>query len=408
MNDDRDRFERQLADRLSASESRIPAGVTPEPAVADRARRLRPLIVTVTAVGAIGFAVLILDRLPDLAQGNPSSTARPTVYAETQDGDFVLSIASDRATWQFGEPIKVTATLAYLGTDAEAIVWGGGGPMTFDLRQLSGGSRTIAGGQRLPCIEYPIARDAPIVRDRTLPDINEAPLQPGRWEVAADIVFSQPGCAGETTRLSVAATVDVEPAATIFPSPSHGETAQLCRDSAPIDSRGPYFTRDDIEDDLVVIEAAIGDQPEFGGTYISDRKGNRSALEGVVLVTSCDLQRLIPAVDHPGRLRIQLVEYSLADLTGTYESISTAFRDDAPVAQDIAQVTLDVSANRVGVAFVAGTDSATTVSAGMIPAAFANAFGTDGIAVSVVSASELPRFPLPSMPFGSPLPTPGQ
>jgi hypothetical protein len=180
------------------------------------------------------------------------------------------------------------------------------------------------------------------------------------------------------------------PANTPAPAPAASPMATVCRDSV-IDRADGYVTRNDIEDDLAIIEAALADEPTFGGVFISDEKGAQSRLEGVLLTTSCDIERFVPAIEYPNRLRIVLVRHTLAELAALNEAISQAFVNRDPVALDIGEVSLDVSGNQVRVTFIEDTQSGEIVAAGGIPPAFVARFGLDGIVFDLMRRDELPH-----------------
>jgi hypothetical protein len=205
-----DPIEQSLAERLSRAESRVPAGGPPDAARAADGRwgMRRAALVAATAVAAVVLSVAVVDRLPADLIGNASPSPQPEVYEETQQGDFLFSASAARATWEAGEPVTVTATLVFLG-EGETMIWGGGGPMQFEFRQLSGGERLISGGQRLPCVTYPITAGEPLVRDRTVPVPSELPLEAGRWRVTASIPFDQSGCGGERRYMEVMLEIEI-------------------------------------------------------------------------------------------------------------------------------------------------------------------------------------------------------
>jgi hypothetical protein len=172
----------------------------------------------------------------------------------------------------------------------------------------------------------------------------------------------------------------------------------VCRDSV-IDRIDGYVTRYDLEDELYVVEDAVGSRPEFGGIYLSDEKGEWSGLEIVLLTTSCEIQDHLPAIEHSDRIRIVLVEHTYAQLTDLYEAISDAWLARDPSTSGMSEVSLDVTGNIVEVRFLDDSPAGQIVAGGGIPIAFADAFGTEGIRFGLIRREDLPMLmPAPGLP----------
>jgi hypothetical protein len=173
----------------------------------------------------------------------------------------------------------------------------------------------------------------------------------------------------------------------------------VCRDS-DFDPIGNLVTRDELSRDLERIAVAVQDEVTYAGMYISDEKGPWSGLEAVLLTTSCDIESMIPQLDHPDRLRIELVERSFDDLRIIHSAIGRARSGLAEAGEEIVMFGLDTMANAVRVTYLKGTVPADIVEAGGVPPAFAAQFGTDGIVFEVID--QLPiTLPVPGLPLPS-------
>jgi hypothetical protein len=173
---------------------------------------------------------------------------------------------------------------------------------------------------------------------------------------------------------------------------------RLCRDSV-MDRIDGYVTQYDLEDELYAVESAVGSRPEFGGIYLSDEKGARSGLEIVLLTTSCAIEDRLPEIEHSERIRIVLVERTYEQLKDLQDAISEAKLEGDPATAGVSGISLNVTENVVEVRFLDDTPPGRLVAAGGRPAAFADAFGTEGIRFSVISREDLPvLMPAPALP----------
>lgn len=101
-----------------------------------------------------------------LATGCSSSTTPPQAFGPVRDvdrdRDFVLTLETTKATWQAEEPIEVLTTLEYVGPgDGTPYFGSGGGPLTFDLREMSG-TRILEGLATADCATHEIDVDRPL------------------------------------------------------------------------------------------------------------------------------------------------------------------------------------------------------------------------------------------------------
>src|SRR5688500_10600170 len=214
--DDRLRSELEALERAAPTE----AAPTRELSAAG-ARWLRPALVGVTAVSAIVAALLLTGQLPNRISGasTPSPSAVAGVEAQARNGDLILTLSSPKSVWTTEEAIDIVATLSYVGDQDQLDLRGGGGPIVFSLRQLSGGSATLGGGQDLPCLSYPIRHGTPLMLpfeksgtveaapfDRAFFEEPRLLLPPGRWQVGAWLQYG----IGECDDLELEVMIEIE------------------------------------------------------------------------------------------------------------------------------------------------------------------------------------------------------
>jgi hypothetical protein len=217
-----DRADRTLAARLAAAEERIPVNGPPP-----RRDRGLGLLRAALIAGTVGIGVLVAAVFAGPLSQRVGNTGSPSpgagVSAQAREGDFVLTLSSPRSAWAVGEPIDIKATLSYVGAEPEMTIWGGGGPVVFSLRQLSGGNAILGGGQDLPCIGYDVGPDSPLiwpfgkaggVQEEPPFDLAwfqdpELTLPTGRWEVIASLSYSIGACDAPNQVLDVAIEIEV-------------------------------------------------------------------------------------------------------------------------------------------------------------------------------------------------------
>jgi hypothetical protein len=228
MTDDRDRFDRQLSDRLLTAEQRVGNDWTPpDPAGASRPGLvLRSTLVIGTTVVAVVIAVALLTRLPDRSPGDSSPSPSDGVNASARDGDFTLTLSSPRSAWTTADDIQIAATLSYAGSEEQVDIYGGGGPVVFSLRQIEGGTAELPGGQEVPCLPYALTPTSPLIWpfakfgspdaaapfDHAFFDDPELHLPAGGWEVRALLDYHIRAClppSAEPLRLEVAIELEV-------------------------------------------------------------------------------------------------------------------------------------------------------------------------------------------------------
>lgn len=62
---------------------------------------------------------------------NPAGPSLPANVASVQDGNLMLTVATDKASYNFGAPVTVTVTLANTGTTPVALDFSRGSPARF-------------------------------------------------------------------------------------------------------------------------------------------------------------------------------------------------------------------------------------------------------------------------------------
>jgi hypothetical protein len=424
----------RLRTELDALERAAPTGDLPLVEAARRRPWGRMGIIGATVVAAVAVTSLAfgLGRSLDIASrssspGPSGPPANPPAVAETRVGDFILTISSPKTIWTTDEVVEVTAELTYVGDEPDMTIRQGNPPIGFTLAAASGEGPTLVGNQEQPCLAYAVSASDPLVQayrkggpisedgipleeappfDRAFLDDPELRLPAGEWRFTALTSFNERAC-GSDYQLEAAIVLEViesqpsdppAPSASVAPSDSP-VAREVCRDSN-FDPIGNLVTRDDLQRDLERIAVAVQDEANYAGMYISDEKGPWSGLEAVLRTTSCDIESLVPQLEHPDRLRIELVDRSFDDLRLIHSAIGRARTDLAAAGEEIVGWGLDTISNSVRVTYLKGTMPADIVDAGGVPPAFAAQFGTDGIVFEVIDELPMvlavPGLPLPS------------
>jgi len=95
----------------------------------------------------------------------PTEIANPTQSATARDGDFELTLRSDKTHYAPNVPIDVSATLTYHGgSQTVEITHDSGGPILFGIREKVFGAIQVGGISRLVCGSTTMSRDDPIVK----------------------------------------------------------------------------------------------------------------------------------------------------------------------------------------------------------------------------------------------------
>jgi hypothetical protein len=424
----------RLRVELDALERAAPTGGLP----ATESARARPWgrigLVSATAVAAIVLTSLAFGLGRSLDVGSRSSSPDPSeppanapAVAETRVGNFILTISSPKTIWTTEEVVEVTAELRYVGGEQDMTIRQANPPIGFTLGAASGEGPTLVSIHEHTCLHYAVSASDPLVQayrkggpisedgipldeappfDRAFLDDPELRLPVGEWRFTALTSFNERAC-GSDYQLEAAIVLEVTDAPASDPpapspsiAPSDSPVAgEVCRDSN-FDPIGHLVTRDDLERDLERIAAAVQDEATYAGMYISDDKGPWSGLEAVLRTTSCDIESLLPELDHADRLRIELVERSFDDLRVVHSAIGRARRDLAAAGEEIVGFGLDTMANAVRVTYLKGTMPADIVGAGGVPPAFAAQFGTDGIVFEVIDQLPQARV-VPGVPLSS-------
>jgi hypothetical protein len=92
----------------------------------------------VVAIGAILASVLTIGPRPGDSSAGSSDALNGPIQATTRSGDFELTIRSAKARYAIDEPIDITASLVYLGSDSVQIAHGqgaGGTAVAFGVEE---------------------------------------------------------------------------------------------------------------------------------------------------------------------------------------------------------------------------------------------------------------------------------
>ena len=105
---------------------------------------------------------------------SPTATSSPTAPGPPQvtpsaspvsgivdDGVFRLDLTTSRATYGPNEAIDSSASVTYLGPDANETMYHGSSPVGFVIEEVDG-PRRMGGGMDLPCLNTAVEKDAPL------------------------------------------------------------------------------------------------------------------------------------------------------------------------------------------------------------------------------------------------------
>jgi hypothetical protein len=166
------------------------------------------------------LAVLALAPAGCDASLEPTATTAP-VNAKAVDQGFVLETSIPKAIWAAREVIPVTTKFTWTGTDPQKTVWTfGGGPVTFDLRQLDGPLFQMGPVHTADCAPKSFARDVatPIPfqknaawdeKDPNASFYNQFASDPllrlptGRWELRIGVVGQLAECTQDGASLDL-------------------------------------------------------------------------------------------------------------------------------------------------------------------------------------------------------------
>jgi hypothetical protein len=162
-----------------------------------------------------------------LACSGPAPDATPSgAFAAEREGDFELTIASDRSQYRTSEVIPVIATLTYHGA-GESTIWGSSaGPVGFTVARVTDGLTPGMPGSRLDCashhfregdsVTYEFQKSGGFTDDTPNVDFVEAyfedpelHLPTGTWRVIALTAASLGECGGPAVSLRVEIQITV-------------------------------------------------------------------------------------------------------------------------------------------------------------------------------------------------------
>jgi hypothetical protein len=267
----------RLRSELEALERTAPTAAAPTHDLpAAGMRWLRPALLGITALSAILVALLLTGQLPNRFTGasTQSPSAVTAVEAQARNGDLLLTLSSPKSMWATDEAIEVVATLTFVGSGGDLLVFFGAGssPLVFNLRQLSAGDGVLEGDWDLVCRRFEIPRDAPLAQPfsksgeiHELGPFDEAffrdpdlHLPAGRWQVEVFIPDSGGAdCGGPPMQTAIEIeVVDREPA------PVETEEA-LPSDGDPASVTGVLEGDPNLESGCIWLRDAVGDRWEI-------------------------------------------------------------------------------------------------------------------------------------------------
>jgi hypothetical protein len=182
-----DQFDLELRDRLTRLSDavpvpdRAPAGIVrPIPVQAINTGRVshRGLLLplSASAVAVVFFTAISQVGPPPAGSGRSTGTAAATPGAPStqsgqlatdRDGDFELQLTSDKSIYRPDEPINVSASLIYRGSEHSIdVVYEHGGPVVFGIRERVFGAVDVMPVSDLMCgpKHAKLTRDAPLIQ----------------------------------------------------------------------------------------------------------------------------------------------------------------------------------------------------------------------------------------------------
>jgi hypothetical protein len=179
------------------------------------------------AAGAFSAVLVAALAITWLAPRPSSAPAGGNVTDEARNGDFVLTVAADKARWMSNEAIAVSARLTYEG-GAATMVSGSAAPVSIYLVRLSTPSPDYTTAIPAPFVCEVIDSSYERADEWTAPGVG---LPPGRWRAVASADFrrhasgADSNCQdGERVNLTAAIEFDVVEA---IPSNSASPSASV-------------------------------------------------------------------------------------------------------------------------------------------------------------------------------------
>ncbi|HYO44038.1 MAG TPA: hypothetical protein VES19_12640, partial [Candidatus Limnocylindrales bacterium] len=223
--------------------ARTPAPSPRPPRVTAPGLASLPLIV-VAAVVIAGVAVLARPvGGPGGGGASPGGSPETSMVAvapvtdAVDDGTLRLALTADRGTYAEGDVIVATATVEYLGPDAELKVFTAHSEVVFSVTEVGGG-RAVAGGTRLSCESHTLTRGVietyrwaksggysegdpnDAFAEAYLTSGPELRLPAGTWRLSAAGGGSEGGCGGLARALVAEVTIVVLPGTTAGGTPA--------------------------------------------------------------------------------------------------------------------------------------------------------------------------------------------
>jgi hypothetical protein len=190
-------------------------------------------VVVMALVGA--FLVASVPRAEGPSRPSPTDAAITAPSGVVTDDHFSLAITSARAHWPSGEPIEISTTVRYLGTEEATVLSHGSAFVVFTIEQLDG-AFDQGGGRDDSCDGETFApgeiRDVPFQKSggysnddpaaemwRQWFDDPELRLPAGQYRITAETRYSARGC-GEMRPLRASIEITVDPPIGAAPTPS--------------------------------------------------------------------------------------------------------------------------------------------------------------------------------------------
>ncbi len=183
---------------------------------------------------SLGILAVVVASAFWVGRANPPATPGVGQIGFTVDGDFELTITTDRATYQETDVIEATASLMYRGSADHIQIFDSGYPIGFGIEQL-GGTLAVKPGGRQPCRTQTLDRGKPMTvpfrksgaYSAEGPDIRFKAayfanpllqLPAGKWRIYAVASFSEGQCGGTEHSIEAGVTVEVQPGTSSSPS----------------------------------------------------------------------------------------------------------------------------------------------------------------------------------------------
>lgn len=183
---------------------------------------------------SLGILAVVVASAFWVGRANPPATPGVGQIGFAVDGDFELTITTNRTMYRETEVIEATASLVYRGSADQIQIFDSGHPIGFGIEQV-GGTLAIEPGGRLPCRTQTLTRGKPMavpfLKSGAFPaedpDIRfkaayfanpQLQLPAGNWRIYAVASFSEGQCGGTEHSIEAGVTVEVQPGTSSSPS----------------------------------------------------------------------------------------------------------------------------------------------------------------------------------------------